>query len=89
MYILFCGTNPKNGQQKEIKDLTFKSLITPLTFLEKFFPVRDKAFMTSTRTGVGEVLKFVTCLQILLFLNNRSIVHFVRWGPGGGGLWTS
>ena len=32
--------------------------------------------MTSTQKGVGGVLKFVTCLSILLFLNNRSIVHF-------------
>ena len=25
------------------------------------------------------VLKFVTCLQIFLFLNQRSIVHFCGW----------
>ena len=24
----------------------------------------------------GRVLKFLTCLQILLFLNKRSVVHF-------------
>ena len=30
-----------------------------------------------TERGLGEgILKFVTCLRILLFLNNRSIVHF-------------
>ena len=23
-----------------------------------------------------------TCLQFLLFLNNRSIVHFSKWGVG-------
>ena len=40
---------------------------------------------------VGEVLKLVTCVQIL-FLNNKSIVNFCRlgwvhggWGGGGGG----
>ena len=33
--------------------------------------------------GRGIVLKFVTCLQILLFLNKRSIVHF--WGMEGVG----
>ena len=40
--------------------------------------------MTSTQKGGGGVLKFVTCLWILLFLNNRSIVHFYGcWGGGG------
>ena len=27
----------------------------------------------------GGVLKFDTCLRILLFLNNRSVVHFCGW----------
>ena len=35
--------------------------------------------MTSIGRGGREVLKFVTCLHILLFLN-RSIVHFCGWG---------
>ena len=26
-----------------------------------------------------------TCLQFLLFLHDRSIVHFHNWGGGGGG----
>ena len=39
--------------QKEIKYLTWKSPIPPLTFFEKFFPVRNQIFMTSTRKGVG------------------------------------
>ena len=39
----------------------------------------DHTFITSTRKGGGRVLKFVTCLGILLFLNNRSIVHFCGW----------
>ena len=34
------------------------------------------SIMTSTQKGGGEVLKFVTCLRILLFLNNKSIAHF-------------
>ena len=34
--------------------------------------------------GGGGVLKFVTCLRILLFLNNGSIVHFC--GCGGRGI---
>ena len=42
-------------------------------------------FMMSTRKGGGGDLRFVTCLQILLFLNIRSIVHFWgRWGWGVG-----
>ena len=40
--------------------------------------------MTSVGRGDGEVLKFVTCLHILLFLNSRSIVHFCGWGCVGG-----
>ena len=36
--------------------------------------------MLPTWKGGGEVLKFVTCLQILLFLNKRSIVHFSKLG---------
>ena len=36
----------------------------------------------------GRVLKFVICLQILLFLNKRSIVHFCGWGGGGSQNWS-
>ena len=44
--------------------------------------------MTSVETGSREFLKFVTCLDILLFVNSRSIVHFCGSGCvgyGGGG----
>ena len=41
--------------------------------------------MTSTGKGGGKVLKSVTCLQILLFLNNRSIATFCGWGIGVSG----
>ena len=53
----------------------------------KKFEPRDHTFMTSTLKRGGEgILKFATCLWILLFLNNRSIVHFCGWwGYGGGG----
>ena len=52
-------------------------------------PVRDHTFMTSTRKGGGGVLKFVTCLRMLFFLNNRSIVHFCGWwGVGGSKNWS-
>ena len=42
--------------------------------------------MTSTRKGAKRgVLEFVAYLRVLLFLNNRSLVHFCGWGGGGGG----
>ena len=44
--------------------------------------------MTSVGRGGGEVLKFVTCLYILLFLNSRSIFFFAdggAWDERGGG----
>ena len=40
--------------------------------------------MTSTQKGGEEVLKFVVCLQVLLFLNNRSIVLFCKSGVSAG-----
>ena len=46
-------------------------------------------FMTSVGRGNGEVLKFATCLHILLFLNGRYVVYLadgVAWvvlGEGG------
>ena len=39
--------------------------------------------MTSTQKG-SEFLKFVSCLRILLFLNNISIVLFCKLGVGAG-----
>ena len=44
-----------------------------------FFVFREHTFMMYTWQEVGGVLKFVTCLWVLLLLNNRSIVHFCRW----------
>ena len=53
--------------------------------------LRDHTFMTSTWKGdggMGGILKFVTRLQILLFSNERSTVHFCSrwrgWGTGPG-----
>ena len=43
--------------------------------------MRDQTFMTSTQKW-SEVLKFALCLQILLLLNNISIVHFCKLGMG-------
>ena len=57
--------------------------------------LRDQTFMIFTQKGGGGVLKFVTCLPTLLFLNNRSTVHFCGWVVCGRGnkighfLWTS
>ena len=47
-----------------------------------------------TEGGRWGVLTLDLCLQILLFLNNRSMVHFREWRVGGGHkigkfLWTS
>ena len=39
--------------------------------------------MTSTQKRC-EVLKFVSCLRILLFLNNIPIVNFCELGVGAG-----
>ena len=42
--------------------------------------LRDHPFMTSIlKEDEGGDLKFVTCLWLQLFLNNRSIVHFCGW----------
>ena len=44
-------------------------------------------FMTSVGRGNGEVLKFATCLHILLFLNGRYVVYLpdgVVWAVVGG-----
>ena len=48
--------------------------------------VRDHTFMTSTRKGGEVVLKFVTCLWFVLFLNNNPIVHFCGWWGREGGV---
>ena len=38
--------------------------------------------MTSISKGGEGVLKYFTCLWIVYFLNNRSIVHFCGMGIG-------
>ena len=47
---------------------------------------KGNRFMTSTQKGDWGFLKFVTCLQIPFFLNNRSIVHFCGWWKWGDNL---
>ena len=57
-------------------------------FIEPEFRLWGHTLMTSTRKrgrGVGVVFQFVTCLRILYFLNNRSIVHFCGRGGLGEG----
>ena len=85
-HILFYGTNKKNVLQKEIEDLTFEVSDLSTHFFKKSFPIRDQTFMTSTQRKCGEVLQSVTCLQILLFLNNRCTAHFCWWRVGGWGV---
>ena len=48
-----------------------------LIFIYFCFNQREHTFMTSTLKE-AHVLKFVTCLQIPLFLNNKFIVHYLR-----------
>ena len=47
------------------------------------FMIRDHAFVTFTWQGVEGVFKFVTCLRILLFLDNRSDIRFCGWWGSG------
>ena len=42
--------------------------------------IRHLIFMTSTRKVGRKSLKFAVCLQILLILSDRSIIHFCRRG---------
>ena len=44
------------------------------------YKVRDYKFMTSIWNGYAGFQKFVTCLRVLLFLNNRFFVHFCGRG---------
>ena len=64
----------KNVLQNEIKDLTFKVFL-----FFKLFPIRDQTFTSSPQKGGKKDSKFVACLEILLSLNNRSILHFSEW----------
>ena len=88
--ILFCDRSPKLiNLLLFLISLSFFSLF-PFLFVCVFIfgivvfcwgwkEVRDHTFMTFTWKGISKVLKFVMCLRILLFLNNRSIFHFCRW----------
>ena len=58
--------NNKKRGKKEVLYLVQESLNGEVT---------DRIFMTSPQKGGGGVLKFVSCLRILLFLNNISNVH--------------
>ena len=46
--------------------------------------IRDTIHICRAHERGMEGLKFATCLQILYFLNNRSIVCFCRWRRGRG-----
>ena len=68
MYILFCGANQKKVLQNEIKDIALEASNLSITFFFNYF-----LWWAKHDKGAEEVSKFVVCLQILLFLNNRSI----------------
>ena len=54
-----------------------------LPYLARGFTVFQNPLLSIMYLWKG-VLKLVTCLRILLFLNNRSIVHFLgMWCVGG------
>ena len=80
VYFILWNKSKKDVTQK-YKGFNLWSF-RPLHFLKILFPVRDQKFITFTQRGSGEFLKLVTCLQMLLFLNCRSIVHFCIWGVG-------
>ena len=71
-----------------MRDLNFKVFNPSTHIFLKYFLKGSKHFTMSVGRGGGEVLKFITCLHILLFLNSRSIDHFFGWGcvgwEGGG-----
>ena len=65
-------------------------------YLKENLQISNSFFIKGTihlcQREIEIVLKFITCLRILLFLNNRSIVHLLRMGEGhkvGHFLWTS
>ena len=49
---------------------------------------RDHTFMMFTRKSGGGVLKFVTCLQILLFLKIDLLIIFADGGGRGSKNWS-
>ena len=80
--------------------ISFTLLCLPSRFHKKFFPIKllfslgtIHLFHPLGRGVVRGDLKLVTCLWILLSLNNRSIVLFCRrrevFHKIGGFLWTS
>ena len=82
MYILFCETNKKTCYRK--KKINPK-VSDPFTHIfKKFFPARDQTFMTSTKRMVEKVLKFVICLQIIVF--KQQIYCSFLWKEGGWGM---
>ena len=73
MYILFCRTNQKNLFTVEVSNLSVTSFL--------------KIISCVGPNILGEVPKFVLCLWILLFLNNRYIdllfIFANKMGKGG------
>ena len=61
------------------KKLNFEVFSLSIFSFFKFFLKGPNIYDIHMAKG-REVLKFVTCLQILLFSNNRSIVNFCRQG---------
>ena len=71
------NTVKKIRHLKDISPITsnfFLFLSCIFYFVEQIKERKDLTF---------EVYDPSTCLLFLLFLNNRSIVHFCKWGLGG------
>ena len=69
------------SENTNLNDSAYRHFLRSASFyLIRFW---NHTFTTSTRKGPGEGLKFLTCLWILLFLNNRHIVHFCGWRKKG------
>ena len=60
-------------------------IIVTMVNMEGLKYIWGHTFMVSTWKRGASILIFVTCLWILLFLNNKSIVHFCVCGHEGRG----
>ena len=65
------------------KRFNLQSLQSLHSLFLKILSIRNQTFLTLTQRKIEEVLKLVRWLPIILFLNNRSIVHFCGWKVDG------
>lgn len=81
-YVATFNTNNKCGF------LTY--ILTHVSNFKTYDGTRDHTYKTTTRMECvcvqegGAVLIYVTCLRVMLFLNNRFSVYFCGWRRWGG-----